>query len=266
MEKLEKQLSRTYTSGNPSTTVMYTETSYQSNVNILADPVGSGKTLTTISFLCRNIDSETPFLSNTTLNFFTDGEHKMNTTFYVKSTINTLLVNINVIVVYGSVYNQWVQEFNHSSLKNRYKLIYKKIHTENIDQWLHNIDVIIVTYEQFNFFHLIFNKYIKELKNNFSNELTRNYLVAVKRVIFDEYVIEKRIEELCAKHYWFLSGSIPITSGVVCSKQKFPSFISRISSGVIPSYASVKNSEDDIKSSYKQAKVINKSYNIYTLN
>jgi SNF2 family DNA or RNA helicase len=256
MEKLENESCRTFRTPESNRSLYKSESFYESNINILADPVGSGKTLTTISFLSRNIDAKTPVFSYSSLDFFTDGERRSNTLFYVKSTVPCLLVNVNVVIIYGAIYNQWVQEINHSSLKNRYKLIYKKIHLEHIDNWIKNVDVIIVTYEQFNEFLSAFRLSVRNL-SNISYEDT----ICVKRLIFDEYVIEKRIKSLSAKHYWILSGSIPITAGVVQRPDhRNYGYVGEISQGIVPLYCAVKNTDEDIRNSYNQATVITKVY------
>jgi len=109
MENFESVTTRTYN-------VNSTTIKIQTNMGILNYKVGSGKTLTTISLLSRdklkNIKKETyryPWITDMGSNHYFSYTIEEERSFKV--------INLNVIVVSSSLFNQWVKEVNRSDLK-----------------------------------------------------------------------------------------------------------------------------------------------------
>ena len=279
--------------------------SLQSKVHILSDKVGSGKTLTTVSFLSsmKSVDEDRfKPIFNSTLNKYDFPSVNMadvvfqssySEYFSCYSTYNRRIniINVNIIVCAASVYNQWVNELNHSNLK--YKVIYKTIDLQNLNKWyVNHYDVILVTYNRYNDFVTLFQNciYTNEKnsdlykvkrpqynvqynsshyeRQNFEStfeEYTKRTFV-VKRLIFDELQTSGRLYNLNAYKYWIISGSLSHKTTLYFNyndRDKRTNMICNILCGLQNKYINIGNDDEIINQSYQQAETIQHFYNCY---
>jgi hypothetical protein len=288
-----------------------------SRVHILSDKVGSGKTLSTISFLSLLKDEEEKKYQHTKSKIDFDNftitpdniikipgsdseikqvgfkeintiEHNKNVQstdyFYVSSTYNKSykIINTNIIVCGASVYNQWINELNHSNLK--YRVIYKSNDYRCISEWINTYDVILVTYNRYNEFQyelsnyfysltkfnsLINSKEKKPYQGYNSNDFNNFNDYCVKRLIFDELQTSGRLQNINAFKYWIISGTLNPTSQnnyYYHERDKRTNMICNILSNCTNHYINVGNSEEIISQSYKQAEMKEFIYKCYVRN
>ena len=268
----------------------------QSKVHILSDKVGSGKTLTTVSFLSSvKNDDEIKFkpsydsslerfdfpsvnISDLTFNSSFSDYFRYHSTY--NKHIN--VIDTNIIVCAASVYNQWINELSHSNLK--YKVIFKSIDLQNINQWYVNkYDVILVTYNRYNDFVDLFQNcvYNNELKSKLFKDRQpnqRDYYFeskfkeyvrekfVVKRLIFDELQTSGRLYNLNAHRYWIISGSLSHSTSLYFNyndRDKRTNMICNILDKIQNKHINIGNNEDIIRQSYQQAETIQHVYECY---
>ena len=241
MEYLEQNVDRTYKHQSMSAKIT-------SHIGFLADSVGSGKTLTTISLLARtkdqydNIgkDDETinTIICNKQRSFFS---YQNWTTTFVK------YIPINIIVVGNSVFNQWVNELSHSTLK--YKVISKNADMINPIGWFEKFDVVIITYNRYKDFHTLLNY-----------DYRNGNPICVRRLIFDEIQASGRLPELKAKFYWIVSANISMHNYNYSERDKRTNFICDLLGSTLVNYVTIKNSKEQIEESFRHAEVKNVFY------
>jgi len=244
MENFESVTTRTYN-------VNSTTIKIQTNMGILNDKVGSGKTLTTVSLLSRdklkNDKKETykyPWITDMGSNHYFSYTIEEERSFKV--------INLNVIVVSSSLFNQWVKEVNRSDLK--YYCIVKNIDIANLTKDIINsLDVIIVTY----------NRY-RDFSNRFNH--IYNYVnIGIKRLIFDEIQLRGKIPLAKAQFYWIISATLPNEYEDINHRMYESNAICRLLQNAKYKFISVKNTEDELKQSYQQAQMIEKIYICYNI-
>jgi SNF2 family DNA or RNA helicase len=160
---------------------------------------------------------------------------------------------VSVVVVSSSVYNQWLNELTHSKLK--YRIVYKAIDLKDIDKWIFNVDVIVVTYAKYNDFSILLRNIIR---------FRHNVDIVVKRLIFDELQLTGKMGKLTADFYWIVSATFKYNK---CyryhSRDLRTNFMCVLLNSIVTRYVNIFNSDEDIELSYKQADVIEKVYNCY---
>lgn len=244
MEKFEEVKERIY---NDNTTTI----KIHSSMGILNDKVGSGKTLTTISLLSRDKLKDK---KETTFKYpwITDMGSNHYFSYTIEEERSFKLINLNVIVVSSSLFNQWVKEVHRSDLK--YYTIVKNIDISNITkEILNSLDVIIVTY----------NRY-RDFSDRF-NHLYNYVNVGIKRLIFDEIQLRGRIPLAKAQFYWIISATLPNEYEDISHRMYDANAICRLLKNAKYKYISVKNTEEELKQSYQQAQMIEKKYVCYNI-
>ena len=234
------------------------------NVGILSDRVGSGKTLTVISFLSRQIlkDKEQCINKNEReQKIYYEKKHEYLESATVNEYFSEITTNfvlrkifpVSVIVVNSSVYNQWLNELTHSKLK--YRIVYKAVDLKDIEKWIFNVDVIVVTYAKYNDFSMLLRNIIR---------FKHNVDIVVKRLIFDELQLTGKMGKLTADFYWIVSATFKYNR---CyryhSRDLRTNFMCLLLQSIITQYVNIFNTDEDIELSYKQANVVEKIYDCY---
>lgn len=262
-------------------------TTLNSRVRILSDKVGSGKTLTTVSFLSCIKDKEDALykpihdekfniqLFPTILmkeNIFVSefSEFFSRVSVYDRS-INIL--NINVIVCASSVYNQWINELNHSNLK--YKVIFKNKDFDHFNYWILNTyDVILVTYNRYNEFICMYNMFLDSYARKFAQTThakgySSQYILTnlyIKRIIFDELQVTGKLLPINSYKYWVVSGSLKYNDSMYFNyneRDKRTNMLCNVLYNIQNKHINIGNSEEIIAQSYKQAEMIQHTYDCY---
>ena len=280
-----------YQEDNPSKTVEYSDRYngrikcvMNSHIGILSDKVGSGKTLTTISFLARRkkkeefreeeyktssdedinkiyLKNNMKFInieeSQSTSNkpWFSFTKYYLSTYFYL---------NPNLVVIGASVYNQWIAELKHSNLT--YKVIYKNADFYDIDKWIDCVDIILITYNRYNDLWREINKYIAiiSIKNGL-NSLNFDG-ICFKRLIFDEVQVYGKLNSLYALNYWIVSATVYCSNDMQqygSRNGRSTNMMADLLNGTLGNFVNVKNSPEEMEQSYRQAEMIQHYYHCY---
>lgn len=195
-----------------------------SKFGILADPIGSGKTLTTLGLIAKD-----------------KREWDLNSTHLVKTSIrhNPLYEeyelqefkrsNSTIILVGNTILGNWKSELQKTLLS--YQIIISKKGLDKIDL---NSDVILVNIS-----------FIKKFLNKYSN-------IAFKRFVFDEFDSNHIPYLTCpiAGFHWFIS-STPDRIKYLGSKRTYLKKIFPYSDGSYYQQVIIQQSEDSVKESMK---------------
>jgi hypothetical protein len=250
-----------------------------SHVGILSDKVGSGKTLTTVSFLARRKKHE--------VMEYTENQNEINK-IYIKNNIKFINIHnpfsvsqktwfsytkycsqtyfyipVNLIVIGASVYNQWIDELKHSNLS--FKVIYKNADIDDIEKWMDQVDVILITYNRYNDFYKRF--YSKYLLHYSSRNGVNHYNysgVYFRRIIFDEVQVYGKLETLYALNYWIISATVQCAyDPIIYNRYTRSNMMADILSSTIGNFINIKNTPEELQQSYQQAEMIQHYYNCY---
>jgi hypothetical protein len=250
MEFLEENRIRNYTNNELSCII-------DSNFGILNDKVGSGKTLTCISLLSREINRE-GFISESSEKEFVDTHSVFGSSICMikKTSVKKVkFIPINIIVVPNSIIYQWRHELLKSNLK--FKIITTNAHIKTLEEYISKINVIVVTKTLYNTFVHEFDKQNKE--------------VCIKRLICDEYASKGSFNQITADFYWLITATIPQIYDFKTTELRY-NFVKQwlASSGIKTNtrysyclnfdHVLVKNSEEEINTSFLVAKVENLLY------
>lgn len=242
-----------------------------SKLGILADRVGSGKTLTVIAHIASS-DNEYKLLeSDTSIRRDPDcpsdaplktilvdwpsqryAEHHFS--FSTVETVKLIYYPVNVIVINESLVQQWEKEISHSNLK--FYSISKKKHIEDVQYFIHKYHVILVTTK-------LYKLFVTQL-SPFSSYDTFSK-ICFKRVIFDELNLNESLPPLIALYYWIVSATVP-SHFDTSERSVNHNFICRLLSNTIIKLITLKNTETDINISYKQAETIEHRYKCFVRN
>jgi len=96
-----------------------------STVGILHDKVGSGKTLTMVSFLSREKQEQKQVQEQYKYSWVIDMGSNHYFTYTTEEELSFKTIPINIIVVSSSIHNQWGKELSKTNLK--YKTIIKYV-------------------------------------------------------------------------------------------------------------------------------------------
>lgn len=156
----------------------------KSNIGILADKVGSGKSYTILALLLIN---QVPKINYKRTYVYANG--------HISFTLNDIKYkkewDLNILVISHSLINQWTSYINDFSDDIKYYLVNTSKSLEKLNKYLENINLLIVT-----------ANFYKKIIDIFDDDI-------VNRVIFDEVDTVKTpgAKKIPAKFYWFISAS-----------------------------------------------------------
>jgi hypothetical protein len=229
------------------------------NVAILGDKTGSGKTLMMISLLARdrikipNRTNQDSYLKPTIL--LEDRKYtrkskrvNINNTFYnrVSEVVETFFyVPINVVVVSPSILNQWKDELSKTNLKCLF------IHlNKHLEEYNETYDLIVVTYKRYNEFV------------SFLNILYKTRFI-IKRFILDEIYYLPGMKLLESDFVWVMSANMYINNDFT-DVSMHHSYIKKILGSINPKEITIKNTDEDIAVSYSLPSTVTHNYKCFS--
>jgi hypothetical protein len=229
------------------------------NVAILGDKTGSGKTLMMISLLARdrnkipNRSNHDSYLKPTIL--LEDRKYtrkskrvNINNTFYnrVSEVVETFFyVPINVVVVSPSILNQWKDELSKTNLKCLF------IHlNKHLEEYNETYDLIVVTYKRYNEFV------------SFLNILYKTRFI-IKRFILDEIYYLPGMKLLESDFVWVMSANMYINNDFT-DVSMHHSYIKKILGSINPKEITIKNTDEDIAVSYSLPSTVTHNYKCFS--
>jgi len=229
------------------------------NVAILGDKTGSGKTLMMISLLARdrnkilNRSNHDSYLKPTIL--LEDRKYtrkskrvNINNTFYnrVSEVVETFFyVPINVVVVSPSILNQWKDELSKTNLKCLF------IHlNKHLEEYNETYDLIVVTYKRYNEFV------------SFLNILYKTRFI-IKRFILDEIYYLPGMKLLESDFVWVMSANMYINNDFT-DVAMHHSYIKKILGSINPKEITIKNTDEDIAVSYSLPSTVTHNYKCFS--
>jgi superfamily II DNA or RNA helicase len=250
MEYQESTKEREYTYGNRKTKI-------STNMGILNDKVGSGKTLAMVSLLSRSKIKDEPLEEKYFYPWTIDMGSNHYFSFITEEQISFRPLNLNIIICSSAIFQQWASELDKTDLT--YRKIIKTADISSLDKpVIENLDVVLVTY----------NRY-----RDFAGYLTNIYRtenVGFKRVIFDELQLSGVLPMTKAKFYWIISATLPYDDAGFANRTLYNNAICSLMSNVKQKYVVVKNTDDELSQSYQQSEIayykymcFNKNFNIY---
>jgi superfamily II DNA or RNA helicase len=250
MEYIEENRVRNYTIENNSRSCVI-----DSNFGILNDKVGAGKTLTCISLISREINKE---------NYKNEISNKEYVNIHSVSGGSLCLIKtsdiekvkfipITIVVVPNSIIFQWKSELKKSNLK--FKIVSKIAEIEALNHYFKKVNVIVVTKTMYSQFGHNFNKL-------FDGKF------CIKRLIFDEYCEKGSFTTIKSDFYWLVSGTIPRKSSFTSTELRYNLIKQCLECSALRdryynvnwSFVTIKNSEEEIATSFEVAKVENIIY------
>lgn len=230
------------------------------NVAILGDKTGSGKTLMMISLLARDkykiptsIRNQDSYLKPTVLledRIYTKKFKRVNinNSFYnrVSEVTETFFyVPINVVVVSPSIINQWKTELDKTKLKCLF------IHlNKHLEEYNETYDLIVVTYKRYNEFV------------SFLNILYKTRFM-IKRFILDEIYYLPGMKLLEADFVWLMSANLYINNDFTETSMHH-SYIKKILGSINPKEITIKNTDAEIELSYSLPSTITHNYKCFS--
>lgn len=229
------------------------------NVAILGDKTGSGKTLMMISLLARDRNkipsrsNHDSYLKPTII--LEDRKYtrkskrvNINNTFYnrVSEVVETFFyVPINVVVVSPSILNQWKDELSKTNLKCLF------IHlNKHLEEYNETYDLIVVTYKRYNEFV------------SFLNILYKTRFI-IKRFILDEIYYLPGMKLLESDFVWVMSANMYINNDFT-DVSMHHSYIKKILGSINPKEITIKNTDEDIAVSYSLPSTVTHSYKCFS--
>lgn len=227
------------------------------NVGILGDRIGSGKTLSMVSLLSRekmllnnnNDDTEKKIIKNNininlssrkVVKYFNSID--LNNEYFVKVQKyqqNFYYIDINVILVSPLTLKHWQKELKKSDLKCLY--IYRE---SDICEYDESYDTVVVTYNKYNSFVNNLNLLYKDyLSNANSTE------VMVKRFVIDEINLIPNMVKLEASFFWIITTRFNLCN-IYTESQIIRCFIKKLLASIhIPSIV-IRNTKENYGASY----------------
>ena len=250
MEYQESTKEREYTYGNRKTKI-------STNMGILNDKVGSGKTLAMVSLLSRSKIKDEPLEERYFYPWTIDMGSNHYFSFITEEQISFRPLNLNIIICSSAIFQQWASELDKTDLT--YRKIIKTADISSLDKnVIENLDVVLVTY----------NRY-----RDFAGYLTNIYRtenVGFKRLIFDELQLSGVLPMTKAKFYWIISATLPYDDAGFANRTLYNNAICSLMSNVKQKYVVVKNTDAELSQSYQQSEIayykymcFNKNFNIY---
>jgi hypothetical protein len=237
----------------------YTSCVVDSNFAILNDKVGSGKTLTMLSMISREVNKDGFSLEQSKRDFVDIYSVHGSSICMIKNTkvkqIN--FIPINIIAVPNSIIFQWKEELLKTNLK--FKSVTTNAQIKALEQYLYKVNVIVVSKTLYN----VFSEHLFQIKKEDS--------FCVKRLISDEYISRGSFKHIKADFYWLITGTIPKVYDFrsielrynfinQCLASSGINFSGRYTSYLKYDHVAIKNSEEEINTSFLVAKVENLVY------
>lgn len=195
MEFLETNRKREYTTEDSTMLI-------ESNFGILNDKVGSGKTLVCISLISREINSPNFNKESREQDYVETVQMHGNSIYSIsRKTIKKILyIPVTVIVVNNAVIGQWDYELSRSNLL--YKIVSKNADINNLPNYLHSVNVIVVS-------KTIYNRFVGEFNilGLYNRSVVNTY--CIHRLIVDEYCRRGSFPEIKTDFCWLVSATVP---------------------------------------------------------
>jgi superfamily II DNA or RNA helicase len=250
MEYQEQTKERVFTYGNRTTKIF-------TNMGILNDKVGSGKTLAVVSLLSRSKVKNEPLEERYFYPWTIDMGSNHYFSYITEEKISFRPLNLNIIVCSSSIFQQWANELGKTDLT--YKKIIKTADISELDKSsLESLDVIIVTYNRYRDFA------------SYLTNLYRTENIGFTRLIFDELQLTGVLPMTKAKFYWIISATLPYDDAGFSNRSLYNNAICTIMSGVKQKYVIVKNTDEELSQSYQQSEIsyfkymcFNRNFNMF---
>jgi hypothetical protein len=166
-------------------------------------------------------------------------------------------IPINIIAVPNSIIFQWKEELLKTNLK--FKIVTTNAQIKALEQYLYKVNVIVVSKTLYN----VFAEHLFQIKKEDS--------FCVKRLISDEYISRGSFKHIKADFYWLITGTIPKVYDFrsielrynfinQCLASSGINFSGRYTSYLKYDHVAIKNSEEEINTSFLVAKVENLVY------
>ena len=250
MEYQEQTKEREFTYGNRKTKIT-------TNMGILNDKVGSGKTLTMVSLLSRSKIKNEPLEERYYYPWTIDMGSNHYFSYITEEQISFRPLKLNIIVCSSAIFQQWGNELDKTDLN--YRKIVKTADISELDKIIiETLDVILVTY----------NRY-----RDFAGYLTNIFRlenIGFNRVIFDELQLTGVLPMTKAKFYWIISATLTYDDVGFSNRSLYNNAICTIMSGVKQKYVIVKNTDEELSQSYQQSEItyykymcFNRNFNIF---
>ncbi len=241
MEYQETTKEREFTIGNRKTRI-YT------NMGILNDRVGSGKTLTMISLLSRyKMNNSDKAIEENKYPWTIDMGSNHYFSYVVEETLSFKMLNLNIVVCSSSIFQQWEKELVKTDL--RYKVITKNANIIDLTtSIIESLDVIVITYNRYRDFSTRFN------------HLYSSVNVGIKRLIFDELQLKGVIPLCKANFYWIISATLPYEGYDFPYRSLDNNALCRLLHNIKQKYIIVKNTDQELSQSYQQSEIIDVKY------
>jgi len=227
---------------------------------ILSDKVGTGKTLTVISLISREVNSPNYNKNVEDKRFehtYSNNDNNNNIFSYsITTTRVCTYYPVNIIAVNNSVVQQWDKELSYSNLQ--YKIIYKVANMNSIKDWFAKMDVIVVS-------KTLYSDFIDLLRR----EIPYTNRIGVRRLIFDEYNRRGRFQigDLVADFYWLISATVPVMWNFTSNEVRLNmmnTLLSISSFNNVNSYTwdhlIIRNTEEELRLSYSICNIRNIEY------
>lgn len=250
MEYQESTKEREYIIGNRKVRI-------SSNMGILNDKVGSGKTLTVVSLISRdklrNENIEEDFKYPWTIDM--GSNHYFS--YVTEETLSFKSLKLNIIICSSAIFQQWEKELEKTDLS--YKIITKNADIADITTiMLDSLDVMVITYNRYRDFCRRFN------------QLFNTCNIGIKRIIFDELQLTGVIPMAKAQFYWIISATLPYDGYNFTYRSIDNNAICKLLHNIKQKYIIVKNTEQELNQSYQQSEIkdikyfcFNRNFNMY---
>lgn len=250
MEYQESTKEREFNIGNRRTRI-YT------NLGILNDKVGSGKTLTMVSLISRDKVNNKTQMEEYKYPWTIDMGSNHYFSYVSEETLSFKMLNLNIVVCSSSIFQQWEKELNKTNLN--YRVITKNANIVDLTtSIIESLDVIVITY----------NRY-RDFSNRF-NRLYSSVNIGINRLIFDELQLTGVIPISKAKFYWIISATLPYEGFGFTYRSLENNALCRLLHNIKQKYIIVKNTEQELSQSYQQSEIIdikyfcfNRNFNMY---
>ena len=245
----------------------------ESNIGILGDIVGYGKTLTALSIIAHN-DLDNIFINNQKI----ISQHSNKKYNYFKLTaanknvpiLNNMISSTLIIVPRGPVYVQWERTLREQTdLKylaidnlnfiNKYMPKYNEGDDKIIINYFNQYDVVLIKNTTLT---TLFKHYDPYYLNIFKESRNSSYIYNWKRVIIDEcHDIINKIETLSYLYLWLISGTyLNICDRLYSSSNSLHHNIKEMIKEEYLNFILVKCNKEFVKQSFNVPPVVEKFY------
>jgi len=234
------------------------KTKIYTNMGILNDKVGSGKTLTVVSLLSRSKMKNEPREEEIYSYPWTiDMGSNHYFSYVTEEELSFRPLKLNIIVCSSSIFQQWESEISKTDLS--YRKIIKTADISSINKTLiEDLDVVIVTYNRYRDFA------------GYLTNIYRNENIGFNRLIFDELQLTGVLPITKAKFYWIISATLPYDDSGFNNRSTYNNAICTLMSRIKQKYVVVKNTDEELNQSYQQSEIIyykymcfNRNFNMY---